>query len=157
MNKKGQEEGILIILSIFIIISIIIVYFFIASGNEISEKYGAAVSNNFKIEILNLVREKISYNGENYNGIDLFYIYLKDEKDIALKNLLQEKIEGYAEFSGCDYIKEHGIVFPELILKSEFNEFNDIKNKVAFETEDSEKYIVFPSKYCFKEEAGFLG
>src|SRR3989344_7794133 len=80
MNRKGQEEGILIILSIFIIFSIIVIYFFIASGNDVSEKYGISASNNYKIEILNLARENVVYNEKNYNAIDLFYIYLKDKE-----------------------------------------------------------------------------
>ncbi|MBS3141183.1 hypothetical protein J4405_03505 [Candidatus Woesearchaeota archaeon] len=156
MNKKGQEEAILAILSIFIIISIIVIYFFLASDNKISEEYGVSVSNNFKIEILNLAREQINYKGEEYSAIDLFYIYLKDSEDVALKNLLQIKIDEYSEFSSCDYIREHGIIFPILVNKANINELDDVKNKVVFETENPEKIIIFTSKYCFKEEAGFF-
>ena len=156
MNRKGQEEGILIILSIFIIFSIIVIYFFIASGNDVSEKYGISASNNYKIEILNLARENVVYNEKNYNAIDLFYIYLKDSEDVALKNLLQIKIDEYSEFSSCDYIREHGIIFPILVNKANINELDDVKNKVVFETENPEKIIIFTSKYCFKEEAGFF-
>ena len=88
----------------------------------------------------------------------MFYIYLKDKEDVTLKNLLQGKIDEYSEFSSCDYIRERGIAFPELIEKSEFeSEFKDMKNKAAFETPDNEKLIVFSSKYCFKEESGLFG
>ena len=150
MNKKGQEEVIYGILGVLLIFIVIAGYFFINSGNKVSEEFGVSASNNFKIEILNLAREKVVYENQEYILIDLFDKYFEN-KDAGLKNYLQTKIDKMTSYSQCETIKEHGIAFPVLIDK---DEEIDYSYYVIFESKNPERQIVFFNKYC--NEGGLL-
>jgi len=150
MNKKGQEEVIYGILGVLLIFIVIAGYFFISSGNKVSEEFGVSASNNFKIEILNLAREKVVYENQEYILIDLFDKYFEN-KDAGLKNYLQTKIDKMTSYSQCETIKEHGIAFPVFLNK---DEEIDYPYYVIFESKNPERQILFFNKYC--NEGGLL-
>jgi hypothetical protein len=140
MNKKGQEQGILIVFGSIIIVTWIVLYFILAPGS-IEEEYNVVDSNIVKMEMLSLARSEIEYEGSVYSFLDLVQIYY-DTNDVKLYNLLNEEIEKMSEVSNCEKLRALGMDIPAKVEKVNLDEYSSMENKVVFDAYDINYNIV---------------
>ena len=140
MNKKGQEQGILIVFGSIIIVTWIVLYFISAPGS-IEEEYNVVDSNIVKMEMLSLARSEIEYEGSVYSFLDLVQIYY-DTNDVKLYNLLNEEIEKMSEVSNCEKLRALGMDIPAKVEKVNLDEYSSMENKVVFDAYDINYNIV---------------
>ena len=165
MNKKAQENGMIVVISLAIIFITIGGFFLYEDISKPGRESSVNSFNNFKLEALNLARTNVEYNGKLYTFLDLLQVYYQDKENGEIHNVLQKELDKMIVESSCywDTSNTKYMEFPKYIKKSEFEDnigtsvytFTTrgstaffFQSTIVFQAYNPDYYIVFSTINC---------